>query len=273
MEFFKALLLGVIQGITEWLPVSSTGHMLLVDALLPMKVSDACRNLFLVVVQLGSILAVIVLYWHTLNPFSPKKNRQEKQATWLLWGKVAVASIPVAVIGYLADEAVDQYLHGWQVIVVALFVYGVLYIVWERYNQKREARIGAIGQINWKTAFLTGCFQALAIVPGTSRSGSTILGGMVLGMDRPVASQFSFFMAIPPMFGASLLKLTKLGFGLSGQEWGIVAVGTVTAFVVSLFALRFLVSYVRSHDFSVFGWYRIVLAIVVTAFFLSTAHV
>ncbi|MCI2129059.1 MAG: undecaprenyl-diphosphate phosphatase, partial [Sphaerochaeta sp.] len=173
MEFFKALLLGVIQGITEWLPVSSTGHMLLVDALLPMKVSDACRNLFLVVVQLGSILAVIVLYWHTLNPFSPKKNHQEKQATWLLWGKVAVASIPVAVIGYLADEAVDQYLHGWQVIVVALFVYGVLYIVWERYNQKREARIGAIGQINWKTAFLTGCFQALAIVPGTSRSGST----------------------------------------------------------------------------------------------------
>ncbi|MFA7168171.1 MAG: undecaprenyl-diphosphate phosphatase [Sphaerochaetaceae bacterium] len=267
MEICKAFLLGIIQGITEWLPVSSTGHMLLFDAFIPLKVSKACENLFLVVVQLGSILAVIVLYRHTLNPFSATKDAAQRKKTWLLWKNVVIASIPVGVIGFLASDAVDAYLHGWQVIVTALAAYGLAYIVLERRNRGKEGKVASVDAITARQAFLTGCFQALAIVPGTSRSGSTILGGMILGMDRPLASTFSFFMAIPPMIGASLLKLTKLGFGLSGREWTIVAVGTVTAFVVSLGTLQLLVSYVRKHDFSVFGWYRIVLAAVVTVAF------
>jgi len=267
MEICKAILLGIIQGITEWLPVSSTGHMLLFDAFFPMHVSEACKNLFLVLVQLGSILAVVCLYGRTLNPLSPKKSQTEKRKAWLLWAKVLVASVPVGVVGILANDYVDEHLHSWQVVAGALFVYGVLFLILEKRNRKREFRITDIDDISFGDALKTGCFQALSLVPGTSRSGSTILGGMLVGLDRTVASTFSFFMAIIPMFGASLLKLVKAGFALQGQEWFIIAAGTLSAFLVSLISLRGLVSYVKKHDFSVFGWYRIILAVLVTVAF------
>jgi len=274
MEFLKALFLGIIQGITEWLPVSSTGHMLLFDELFTLRVSEQCRELFMVLVQLGSILAVIILYWHLLNPFSPTKSHKEKQQTWNLWIKVLVASIPAGIVGVLFDRQVDKYLYHWQVIVCALFLYGVLYIVLEKKNREngKIERVRSLSQINYKDAITIGFFQMLALVPGTSRSGSTILGAIIIGLNRQVASQFSFFMAIPVMMGASLVKLLKLGFSLSLFEYLLLAVGFLSAFLVSLLVIKALLNYVRNHDFSVFGWYRIVLSFVVTVFFLVSGR-
>lgn len=272
VELLKALLLGVVQGITEWLPVSSTGHMILLDELLPLHVSETFKELFFVVVQLGSILAVLVLYFHKLNPFSSSKTPVERKQTWSLWAKVVVASIPVGIVGILFDDWINETFFRWQVIVVALALYGVLYIVLEKQRAGKVPRVATLEELSWRDAFGIGMFQMLAVVPGTSRSGSTILGGIILGVDRAVAAEFSFFLALPAMAGASLLKIVKIGLDFTALEWGVLAVGCVTAFLVSMVAIKFLVGYVRRHDFSVFGWYRIALAVVVTVFFLATGH-
>lgn len=272
VELLKAVLLGIVQGITEWLPVSSTGHMILLDELLPLQVSSAFKELFFVVVQLGSILAVLVLYFHKLNPFSSTKTAVERKQTWLLWAKVLVASIPVGVVGILFDDWINKTFFRWQVIVAALALYGVLYIVLERRRKGTAPRIATLEDLSWKDAFGIGLFQTLAVVPGTSRSGSTILGGIILGVDRAVAAEFSFFLALPAMAGASLIKIVKIGLGFSALEWAVLAIGCLSAFMVSLIAIKFLVGYVRRHDFSVFGWYRIALAAIVTIFFLATGH-
>lgn len=273
LEILKALLLGIVQGITEWLPISSTGHLLLLDEVISLSMSPRGKELFLVIIQLASILAVIILYFSLLNPFSSKKDKSEKQTTWMLWAKVLVATIPAGIAGVLLDDLMDTYLYKWQVIVVALVVYGVIYIVLEKKGRgAKEPRITSLEAISFKDAAAMGAFQMLALVPGTSRSGSTILGGILFGIDRPIAAQFSFFMAIPVMAGASLLKLLKLGFSYSTQEYLLIAVAFVASFLVSLVCIKALVAYVRKHDFSIFGFYRIALAIVVTLYFLSTGR-
>lgn len=263
----KAVLLGVIQAITEWLPVSSTGHLLLFDAIFPLQVSEACRSLFMVLIQLGSILAVVLLYFHRLNPFSPKKTAEERKETWNLWGKVVVASVPVAIVGFLLDDTIDAYFHGWKTIALTLFVYGVAFLFIERRNRKVKPTIVGVEAIDYRTALLVGLFECLALIPGTSRSGSTILGALLLGLDRTTASTFSFFLAIPAMFGASLLKLVKLGYGLTGNEWLLVFVGFVVSFLLSIVVIKALLSYIKGHDFTAFGWYRIVLSVVVVLYF------
>jgi len=267
-EILKSVLFGILEGITEWLPISSTGHLLLLDQFLTLNVSETFKGLFMVVIQLGAILAVVVLYFSTLNPFAFKKNYEEKKNTWVLWLKVIVATIPAGIMGFLFDDIVGEYLSIWQVIVAALFVYGILYVVIEKRGKNRVMRVKTIDDMSYKDALIMGLYQVLALVPGTSRSGSTILGGIITGIDRPVAAKFSFFMAIPVMFGASLLKIVKLGFSYSEQEYAVLAVGCIVSFIVSLLVIKSLMIYVRAHDFSVFGWYRIILSVVLTVVFL-----
>lgn len=267
LELLKSALLGLVQGITEWLPISSTGHMLLLDQFMKLEVSEAFMSMFIVVIQLGSILALLVLYFHKLNPLSPGKSKREKRETILLWFKVAVASLPAAVIGLLFDDKIEALFSGAISIATMLILYGVLFIVLEHRNKRRKAVITDINEMGYGTAALMGVFQVLALIPGTSRSGSTILGGILLGCSRTVAAEFSFFMAIPVMFGASLLRMLKFGFVFSNSEWMILLVGTFVAFVSSILAIRFLMQYIRRNDFSVFGWYRILLGAVVVAYF------
>lgn len=264
MEALKVVILGIIQGITEWLPVSSTGHMLLFDEVMPLAQDPEFVSVFMVVIQLGSILAVVVLYFWKLWPF--RRDRQERIRCLTLWGKVLVATIPAAVVGLIADDFIDSRLSTWPVIAAALFVYGVLYIVLEK-KVHRPVRITSLEEITLRDSLYMGLFQMLALIPGTSRSGSTILGGMIGGISRPVAAEFSFFMALPVMAGASLLRLLKSGFAFTGAEWGYLALGSAVAFVVSLLVIKGLMDYVRRHDFSVFGVYRIVLAVVVVLYF------
>lgn len=270
LEILKAILFGIIQGITEWLPISSTGHMLLADQLVHLNVSKEFMDLFIVVIQFGSILAVVTLYFHKLNPFSPKKAPAEKRGTWSLWGKVAVASIPLVIIGLPLDDFVTEKLYGPITIAATLIIYGILFIMLE--NQKKKAAINSFSDLSFKTAFFIGCFQVLAIIPGTSRSGSTILGAVFLGASRVVSAEFSFFLAIPAMFGASGYKLLKFVLandtGFSGGEWAILLVGTAVAYLVSVFAIKFLMNFIKKHDFKPFGWYRIALGIVVLGAFL-----
>ncbi|HAF86687.1 MAG TPA: undecaprenyl-diphosphatase [Sphaerochaeta sp.] len=273
LEVLKALLLGIVQGITEWLPISSTGHLLLLDELLSLSLGPKAKELFMVIIQLASILAVIILYFSLLNPFSPKKDKAEKSNTWTLWAKVLVATLPAGVGGILLNDLMDTYLYRWQVIVVALALYGAIYVVLEKKGRgTRAPRVTSLEAISFKDAVAIGSFQMLALVPGTSRSGSTILGGIILGIDRSIAAQFSFFMAIPVMAGASLLKLLKLGFSYTKDEYLLIAVAFVASFVVSLVCIKGLVAYVRKHDFSIFGVYRIALSVVVTLYFLSTGR-
>ncbi|HHT81467.1 MAG: undecaprenyl-diphosphate phosphatase [Sphaerochaeta sp.] len=273
LEVLKALLLGVVQGITEWLPISSTGHLLLLDELISLSMGPKGKELFMVIIQLASILAVIILYFTLLNPFSCKKDTTEKKDTWRLWAKVIVATIPAGIAGVLLDDLMDTYLYKWQVIVIALAVYGLIYVVVEKKGRgSREPRITSLDALTFKDAAAMGAFQMLALVPGTSRSGSTILGGIFFGIERSVAAQFSFFMAIPVMAGASLLKLLKLGFSYTRSEYLLIGVAFVASFLVSLVCIKGLVAYVRKHDFSIFGFYRIALAVVVTIYFLSTGR-
>ena len=273
IELLKAFLLGIVQGITEWLPISSTGHLLLLDELVNLEISSACKELFMVIIQLASILAVIILYFSTLNPFSGKKGELEKKQTWTLWGKVLVATIPAGIAGVLLNDFMDTYLYVWPVIAVALASYGLVYIILEKKGRgTRKPRITALSEISYADAVKMGAFQMLALVPGTSRSGSTILGGIIIGVDRPIAAQFSFFMAIPGMVGASLLKLFKIGFTVKDSEYVILTVAVLTSFFVSLYCIKALVAYVRKHDFSIFGFYRIALALVVTVYFLTTGR-
>ena len=283
LEILKAILQGVVQGITEWLPISSTGHLILIDELIHMTVSpDPVRNeaffhLFKVLVQLGSILAVIVLYFHKLNPLSPKKSLVQKRDTWKLWVKVLVASIPAGVVGILFDDIIEGALSKWFVIAAALAVYGVLFIVVE--NQQRTPRINDFETMDYKTVLLIGVFQMLALIPGTSRSGATIVGAVMLGCSRYVAAEFSFFMAIPAMLGGSAIKLLKFameqesGIAFTGLEWTVLLTGMIVSFVVSLLVIKFLMNYIKRHDFKVFGYYRIVLAVLVAAYFITTRYI
>lgn len=268
MEIIKAIILGIIQGITEWLPVSSTGHMILADEfihLLGGRNKDFV-DLFLVVIQFGSILAVVTLFFHRLNPFSPTKTADEKNATWSMWFKVLVAEIPAAIAGLLFDDVIDEKLYNWQTVALMLALYGVLFIIVEK--GKKETKIFKIDDITYKTALYMGIFQMLALVPGTSRSGATILGAVMLGASRAVAAEFSFFLAVPVMFGASLLKLVKYGFAFTGEEFWLLIIGMAVAYIVSVFAIKFLMEFVKKHDFTPFGWYRIILAAVILAYFL-----
>ena len=267
IEILKSIVLGIVEGITEWLPISSTGHMILVDELIKLKTSDAFKEMFFVVIQLGAILAVVLMYFNKLNPFALKKTSIEKRQTWDMWFKVLVASVPAAIIGIAFDDMIDEMLTGSLnviIIAAALILYGVLYIILE--NRNRTPKIDTVEKVTYKTALLMGVFQTLALVPGTSRSGSTILGGIILGASRTVAAEFSFFMSIPAMFGGSAIKLLKFfmdGNSISGGEWAILLVGTLVSFLVSVAAIKFLMSYIRKHDFKAFGWYRIGLGIVV----------
>ncbi len=271
IEFLKAVLFGIVEGITEWLPVSSTGHLILLDEFVKLKVSAEFYEMFQVVIQLGAILAVIVLFFHKLNPFSPKKAAQEKKDTWQLWFKVVVAVIPSAVLGLLFDDWMDEHLYNHIVVAIMLIVYGVAFLFVEKWNAKRDFRITEVSEIDCKTALLMGAFQCLSLVPGTSRSGSTILGAIILGVSRGAGAEFSFFMAIPTMLGASGLKLLKYlleGLNPSSTEIMVLAVGCTVSFAVSLAVIKGLMEYVRRHSFSVFGVYRVVLGILVLAWFL-----
>ncbi len=268
-EFLKAVLLGVVQGITEWLPVSSTAHLLLLDEFLQIGLSARAKELFFIVIQLASILAIVVLYWSTLSPFGAKKGSAATRSTWLLWVKIIAATIPAAVVGFLLDDYMDTHLQRWTVIASALFCYGVLYIFLEKGPLgKAKRRVKSLEAIGYGDAVLLGLFQTLALVPGTSRSGSTILGGIILGLERGVAAQFSFFMAIPIMAGAAALKLIKLGFSYTAMEWAIMAVAFVSSFAVSMLVVKALIAYIKGHDFSIFGVYRILLSLAMGAYFL-----
>lgn len=267
-EIIKAAILGIIEGITEWLPISSTGHMILADEFIRLNVSDAFKEMFLVVIQLGAILAVLVLYFHKLNPFSPKKSAEEKKETFSLWGKVIVACIPAAVIGLLFDDKIDALFYNYITVAVTLIVYGVLFIVIENRNKSRTPKVNTLAELSYQTALFIGVFQVLSLIPGTSRSGATILGAILIGTSRYVAAEFTFFLAIPVMFGASLLKIVKFGFAFSGSEIAILLTGMIVAFVVSVFAIKFLMGYIKKHNFKAFGWYRIVLGVIVVGYFL-----
>ena len=273
IELIKSFLLGIIQGITEWLPVSSTGHMIIFDSFFPLNASESFKSMFEVVIQLGSILAVLVIYFNRLNPFSRSKTAQENKYTLNLWKKIIVAVLPAAVIGVLFDDLLDKYLYNYAVVSITLIVYGIAFIVIERSRKNKKFLIESAEDIDYKTALLIGAFQILALIPGTSRSGSTIVGAMLLGVSRTAAAEFSFFLAIPVMFGASGLRGLKYVLDVaSGEaamfgmgELAVLLCGTIVAFVVSMIVVKFLVSFVRRHSFESFGWYRIALGIVLIA--------
>ena len=271
IEILKAILFGIVEGITEWLPISSTGHLILLDEFVKLKVTKEFYGMFQVVIQLGAIAAVLVLFFHKLNPFSPKKDRAQKKRTWDLWFKVVAAVIPSAVIGLLLDDWMDAHLYNYIVVAIALIVYGVAFIFVEKRNKGKAPAIKNTTEIDYRTAILIGCFQCLSLIPGTSRSGSTILGGILLGVSRATASEFSFFLAIPTMLGASALKLLKYimeGMIPSGMEIAILLTGCVVSFLVSVFVIKALMDYVRKHNFSAFGYYRIVLGALVLVYFV-----
>ena len=271
IELLKAVLFGIVEGITEWLPISSTGHLILLNEFINLNVSDEFQSMFDVVIQLGAIVAVIVLFFHKLNPFAPSKSREEKKQTWDLWFKVVAAIIPSGVVGVLFDDWMDAHLHNGIVVSIALIVYGVAFLLVERRNQGKHLKHQEdVHDISYKTALLIGLFQCLSLVPGTSRSGSTILGAILVGVSRSAGAEFSFFMAIPTMLGASAIKGLKFmlsGVTATGLEIGVLIVGCVVSFIVSLLVIRGLMEYVRKHSFSAFGVYRIVLGVLVLAYF------
>ncbi len=274
-EILKAIVFGIIQGITEWLPISSTGHLILANQLLGLKQPAEFINLFLVVIQFGSILAVVTLYFHKLNPFSPKKSAEEKKDTWTMWLKVIAAMLPAAVIGVFADNIIEEYLSTPLVIAITLILYGILFIAVEK--RQREPRVKSIREMSLRTALIIGFCQVLAMIPGTSRSGATILGAVMIGTSREVAAEFSFFLAIPVMFGASLLRTVKYiaeyGFVFQNGGGWILLIGTAVSYIVSILAIRFLMNYIRKHDFSAFGWYRIILGVIVILYFALTGNI
>ncbi len=267
LEILKVILLGIVEGITEWLPVSSTGHMILVDEFLSLNVSEDFMEMFLVVIQLGAILAVCLLYFRKLNPFDPGKNRQEKKETLDLWGKVIVGCLPAAVFGLLLDDFLDEHFYNPQTVAFTLILYGIAFIVVENRNKNRVSSVKTTEELSYRDAILIGLFQVLALIPGTSRSGATILGGMIIGTSRSVAAQYSFFLSIPVMFGASLLKIVKYGFSYTGSEIVLLLTGMIVAFLVSIAAIRFLMGYIKNNDFKAFGIYRIILGILVILVF------
>ena len=267
IEILKAIFLGIVEGITEWLPISSTGHMILVDEFIKLDVSKEFLDMFMVVIQLGAILAVLVLYFHKLNPFSRKKTLVERKQTWSLWLKVIIACLPAAVIGLIFDDKINELFFNAWTIAITLIVYGVLFIIVEIFNRKRKPKIRELSQLPYTMAFLIGVFQLLALIPGTSRSGVTIITALLLGASRFVAAEFTSFLAIPVMLGASALKLVKFGFSYTGLEIAILIAGVLTAFLVSVLAIKFLMKYIKKHDFKIFGVYRILLGIAVIIYF------
>ena len=267
IEILKVIVLGIVEGFTEWLPISSTGHMILVDEIIHLNVPEDFMNMFLVVIQLGAIMAVVMLYFKKLNPFDPSKSAGQKRAVCQLWVKIVIACFPAAVCGLLLDDWMEAHLYNAYVVATTLIVYGILFIMIENRNHYTEFPVQRVTQITYKTAFMIGMFQILSLVPGTSRSGSTILGAMILGCSRGAAAEFSFFLAVPVMFGASLLKLIKMKIAFSLATASVLIVGMIAAFIVSVFAIRFLMGYIRKHDFKAFGVYRIALGILVFAYF------
>ncbi len=276
LDYLYAIIYGIVEGITEFLPISSTGHLILLEAFLPMNVSEAFMEMFDVVVQLGAILAVVVLYFNKLNPFAPHKSSKQKQQTWSIWFKVVVGCIPAVICGLLFDDWMDEHLYNEYVVSAMLILYGILFIVLENKNGKRSFSVNNVVQLSYTGAALIGLFQILAMVPGTSRSGITILGAMLLGVSRTAAAEYSFFLSIPIMFGASGLKLVKFfmdGNSFAGSEIGVLIVGTISAFVVALIAIRFLLNYIKQNDFKAFGYYRVGLGAVVLVYFLLQSYV
>ncbi len=271
-EILKAILFGIVEGITEWLPISSTGHMILLDEFVKLNVSEAFMEMFLVVVQLGAILAVVVTYWKKLFPFTLGKGKLlVKKDIIIMWIKIVVACIPAALVGVLWDDKIEALFYNYKTVAIMLILFGVLFIVVENRNKGKKSKINTISQITFKAALIVGFFQLIAAVfPGTSRSGATILGGILIGMSRTIAAEFTFFMAVPVMFGASLLKLLKFGLAFTGSEAIILLVGMVTAYVVSVVIIKFLMQYIKNRDFKIFGWYRIVLGIIVLLYFWMT---
>ena len=292
LEFIKVVILGIVEGITEWLPISSTGHMILVDEFIKMDMSTEFKDFFLVVIQLGAILAVVVLYWSKLWPFYIRQIPKKKKAQiarknpfsrivltfvekfcdkdkWILWFKIIVACIPTIVIALPFNDFIEEKFNNYVVVAIALIVYGVIFIIVENYNKRRKPICTSLEDLSFATAFKIGIFQVLSVIPGTSRSGSTIIGGILVGTSRTVAAEFTFFLGIPVMFGASLLKILKFGFSFTGTEVMILIVGMVVAFVVSIIAIKFLMGYIKKHDFKAFGWYRIALGILVLGYFIG----
>lgn len=271
IEILKAIFLGIVEGITEWLPISSTGHMILVDEFLKLNVSEEFLEMFFVVIQLGAILAVPVLYFHKLNPFSGKKSAEERRGTWNLWGKVVVGVIPAGIVGVLLDDFFNTHFYNYIVVAIALIVYGIAFILIEKRREGKPFRVERVEDLTYRDALMIGGYQMLSLIPGTSRSGSTILGGMLTGVSRTASAEFSFFMAIPVMIGASLVKILKFivkGYTATGAEIGLLLVGILVAFFVSLAAIRFLTDFVKRHDFKPFGIYRIALGVLVLGYFL-----
>ena len=265
MELFKAALIGIVQGITEWLPVSSTGHMILFNEFIKMNVSETFMSTFLVVIQFGSILAVLTIFFKKLNPFDVSKTKIQKSETIDLWIKVIIAVIPSGILGLLFDDTIDALFFNPTTVAIALIVYGIIMIMLE--NRNKKPSVNSFSEVSYKLAIGIGLFQCLALIPGTSRSGSTIIGAVLLGTSRYIATEFSFFLAVPTMLGASALKLVKTGFAFSGFEWLTLATGSIVAYIVSILAIKFLLDYIKKHDFKVFGYYRIVLGILVLAYF------
>ncbi len=263
LDVLKVIILGIVEGITEWLPVSSTGHLILVGELLQPSVSDAFMEMFNVVIQLGAIMAVVVIYFHKLNPFSPKKTVKQKKLTWQMWIKVMIACVPAAVIGLLFNDVLDALFYKPLPVAVMLIVYGVLFIIIEDRNKGKKPVVTKISQLSISMLLWIGFFQMLALIPGTSRSGATIVGALLIGVSREVAAEFTFFLAIPVMFGASLLKLVKFGFAFTAAEFGFLMLGCVVSFVMSIIAIKFLMGYIKKNDFKIFGYYRIVLGVLI----------
>ncbi|OUN29336.1 undecaprenyl-diphosphate phosphatase [Blautia sp. An81] len=283
IEILKVIFLGIVEGITEWLPISSTGHLILVEEFVKLNVSQEFWDMFMVVIQLGAIFAVVVLYWKDLWPFRNKKPKHEnvtkvekaagvlcrfvKIDKMIMWFKILVSCLPAIIIGLPFNDFIEEKFNNWFVVSVMLIVYGVMFLIVEDYNEKRQAKYNSISEIAWKTALFIGIFQVLSLIPGTSRSGATIIGGILVGASRTVAAEYTFFLAIPVMFGASLLKIVKFGMNFTSWEVVILLVGMVVSFVVSILAIKFLMGYIKKHNFKVFGWYRIVLGIIVILFF------
>lgn len=270
IEILKAIVLGVVEGITEWLPISSTGHMILVDEFLHLNVTPQFKEMFLVVIQLGAILAVVVLYWHKVWPFGIENKRiVPKKDIWQMWFKVLVSCVPAAVVGVLFDDKLNALFYNWQTVAIMLILFGIFFLVVETWNKGKTAKIHSIGELTYTSALIIGAFQLIAAVfPGTSRSGATILGAILIGVSRTVAAEYTFFLAVPVMFGASALKLVKFGFNFTSAEAILLAVGMIVAFVVSILTIKFLMGYIKKHDFKAFGWYRIVLGAAVILYFV-----
>lgn len=267
LDILKVIIFGIVEGITEWLPISSTGHLILLEKLLKLSQGDAFFEMFQVVIQLGAVLAVVVIYFHKLNPFSPKKTKNQKMMTWQIWIKVLIGCVPAGIVGLLFDDLIDKWLYHWYIVAIMLIAYGILFIVVENYQKGRKPKVTKMSQLTVPMILIIGVFQMLALIPGTSRSGATIVGALMIGVSRGLAAEYTFFLAIPVMFGASLVKLVKFGFDFTVMQAVLLVLGMAVSFAVSILAIKFLLGYIRKNDFKVFGYYRIVLGIVVLLYF------